>query len=211
MDGDARMLVEAGPASFDRAELPFQVASSISSLLPLKEPIVSSCFDSSVGMEEKGEGVECSVQGSPLAVQAGVCAEDSGVSIFQLLVNEGGQVHELQQGFPQQAISGQKLVIDGLGKGLGSVMANAVLDDLANPLAQAASKWSGNRGGSGFSYASAAPPSPGLRRHHRRSPPPMPLSSPDPGESSSTEDGEATAGATSTSEDEDHSDYEGGM
>ncbi|GAB2278819.1 hypothetical protein Dimus_013493 [Dionaea muscipula] len=90
MDGDARTLVEAGQASFDLSESPYQVDSSPSSLLPLEVPIMSSCFESAAGMEEKGEDVDCSVQGSLVVVQTGLFAEDSGVSIVQLLVNEGG-------------------------------------------------------------------------------------------------------------------------
>ncbi|GAB2282177.1 hypothetical protein Dimus_016728 [Dionaea muscipula] len=55
-----------------------------------------------------------------------------------------------------------------------------------------------------------APASPGLRKHRRRTPSPMLLSSPDPAELSTSEDGEATVAAVTTSEDEGHADLGGG-
>ncbi|GAB2278843.1 hypothetical protein Dimus_013517, partial [Dionaea muscipula] len=54
------------------------------------------------------------------------------------------------------------------------------------------------------------PPSPGLRKHRRRTPSPLLLSSPDPAEVSSSENGEATVEAVSASEDEDHAGLGGG-
>ncbi|GAB2303334.1 hypothetical protein Dimus_037328, partial [Dionaea muscipula] len=148
------------PVISGRSLPPIQVVFDSHSLLPLPNSDEflrggSSIEEDELGMEEMGKAVEISAQGFPEAGQAREFAVDSGVSGVQLLVTDGGQVHEVQQAVPQLASSRQKMVSEGFGKYLGSVKAVDVLGDLANPLAQAASKGSGDRGGAGISYASA--------------------------------------------------------
>ncbi|GAB2275969.1 hypothetical protein Dimus_010714 [Dionaea muscipula] len=63
LDGAASSLVMDGQTSGDLQSSPSQVCSPPSSLLPL-EPNMTLSFESAVGLEEKGKGMVCSVQGS---------------------------------------------------------------------------------------------------------------------------------------------------
>ncbi|GAB2290433.1 hypothetical protein Dimus_024712 [Dionaea muscipula] len=169
MGDEARSKVESGSAAIDLPDSPSQVGFSTPSLLPLEKPVVPvvmMCSDSDVGMDEKGEGMVCSVQRNvflpgtdcidSVADISGLSADAPGGELRVPLVRGGGQAEAVQLGDP--LTDGVRLSIGApltVGEGLGqpSIKAVAAFSGFAAPMAQSAEKGSGVRGGSGHSFA----------------------------------------------------------
>ncbi|GAB2301793.1 hypothetical protein Dimus_035818 [Dionaea muscipula] len=170
--GDAaRLMVESGPAATDLPDSPSQVGFSAASLLPLEKPVVPvvmMCSESDVGMDEKGEGMVCSVQrnsflpgtdcNGSVADFSRLTADVAGGEMRVPLVSDGGQEEAVQLGAPLTV--GVRLNVGaplpaGEGSGQPSNMAVAASCDVATPMTHSAKKGSGANGGSGHSYASA--------------------------------------------------------
>ncbi|GAB2299491.1 hypothetical protein Dimus_033558, partial [Dionaea muscipula] len=136
-DGDTRPMMEDGQASSVLPDLPSQVVSYPSPLLPLEI--------ATMGLEELGEGFANYVQVSslprvPVAVHDGLSTE---------LLRTQSQEEDLQLGVPLMA-----------GTGRDSLRTEAGHVEPTIPLTPGASVGSGDRGGSGLSYASTSSPRP---------------------------------------------------
>ncbi|GAB2286238.1 hypothetical protein Dimus_020659 [Dionaea muscipula] len=181
LDGEVSSFVMDGQTSGDLLSSPSQVCSPNSSLLPL-EPIVPLTFESAVGLEEKGMGIVCSVQGSQVVDPAGLVSSVMPVEMATVALTEMGEgsvssvqgyppshvpvtvpviVAEAQGGHQVQQVravgqGGDFQLGDSLLAGVGSdnIDTNAARGEPA--WAHGASEGSGLRGGAGVSYASAA-------------------------------------------------------
>ncbi|GAB2285940.1 hypothetical protein Dimus_020369, partial [Dionaea muscipula] len=133
-DGDDQFVIEIGQASYVLPELQCKDASDPSSVLPEECSIV--------GMDELGEASAVSVQGSLIQHVQEV------VPVVMSTEDQCGLSAQVQ---PSQGLDGDFILA---GKSLG-IQRDGAHDGPAVTLAQGASVGSGDRGGSGHSYASA--------------------------------------------------------
>ncbi|GAB2278836.1 hypothetical protein Dimus_013510 [Dionaea muscipula] len=152
--GAAIPLVVAGQIIGDLPESTSQVISSLSSVMPLEEPNLSSCCLPAVSLEETGEVLVCSLQGISVAVSDGMKAESSGEQHrVQSMVMGDDQILHSHAGHPKLAgeelgsFKAEAVAAHLQAERFGIAKVDSVPGDCDTPLADGDSKGKGDRGG----------------------------------------------------------------